>query len=784
MSDTQRICALEARVRRISRALGFKQIKYSDGALTGAVDCCYIFGIDFTTGNLYYKDSTGNWALATSGGGGGATARFGIEDNLGVQFREMDMDGFIFNLINAESIQLLSNAGDNFSGITCQGTTNASTIISSGNLTEQASIEVDVNTMLFTTPDGVQTLARGGGYTVLSVNGQVADQFGAISITPGVPVVGTIDITGLTEIDLSSFPTSNIIILTSSNPTETIDTIVGVSPDLEIRLEPAAGLTVTFNRTTASNDTPNADEIVIPTDNYIANGDFTDWFTIQKEQSWIRQMDGMTYELIPPDSTGTVLTNGNGTTANGSAADLGGTVTANINLSPDTLNTYNFQASDFNNVDITGATEVTMQGGRLNLGSDPGFVHIDGIDSQGSPTNLLWIDGSGFVHSAPVASISVGTFQSVTDAGKTTTNSISVGTSSAPTSKLDIVNTSLGGAPATLTGLLLKNATIATISSIAQSSPPIEFRGNAWDAFNGVNYPTKFAITNIAASFGVSPSPGPGSAGTPVSYLYFQSNDTGSTKTPLILSSQGDVTCGNGITFNGTRQVTANGEISYFANTGGTTQHRFANPTNALTSGSAVVRIESGGSTAASYAKSLEVIGDINTAIFSAFSLGNAAIGPDTAPSKLAQLDINSLGRGLLMPRMTTTQRDGIPKGIVSIAVTGGGSGYLTAPGVTIPAPIGGGLQARAHAVVSGGTVTSVVVDFRGSNYPTAPSITFNNTGTGFPGPDGSGAAATATVDVLTIPLGLMIFNTDSDSGNGAPQYYNGASVWKTLIGT
>ena len=51
-----------------------KEILYSDAALTGPVGCCYVFGINYLTGDLYYKNSIDTWSLASSGSGGGTTA--------------------------------------------------------------------------------------------------------------------------------------------------------------------------------------------------------------------------------------------------------------------------------------------------------------------------------------------------------------------------------------------------------------------------------------------------------------------------------------------------------------------------------------------------------------------------------------------------------------------------------------------------------------------------------------------------------------------------------------
>src|SRR6185503_7669592 len=59
---------------------------------------------------------------------------------------------------------------------------------------------------------------------------------------------------------------------------------------------------------------------------------------------------------------------------------------------------------------------------------------------------------------------------------------------------------------------------------------------------------------------------------------------------------------------------------------------------------------------------------------------------------------------------------------VVSYNVTFGGNGYVSAPAVTISG--GGGSGATAHAIISGGVVTSVVPDTAGSGYTSAPTVT------------------------------------------------------------
>lgn len=57
-----------------------------------------------------------------------------------------------------------------------------------------------------------------------------------------------------------------------------------------------------------------------------------------------------------------------------------------------------------------------------------------------------------------------------------------------------------------------------------------------------------------------------------------------------------------------------------------------------------------------------------------------------------------------------------------SITVSAGGSGYTTAPGVTITSATGTG--ATAVATVSGGVVTGITVTNAGTGYATAPTVT------------------------------------------------------------
>jgi len=105
-----------------------------------------------------------------------------------------------------------------------------------------------------------------------------------------------------------------------------------------------------------------------------------------------------------------------------------------------------------------------------------------------------------------------------------------------------------------------------------------------------------------------------------------------------------------------------------------------------------------------------------------------------------AQLDSNT---GL--PRVginRTGQR------VDTIKITAGGSGYTSAPSVTISPPAAGGVQALASAFIFNGEVTTIAVNNPGSGYTSAPTVTFSGGG-------GVGAAATATLDTVDFELDI-----------------------------
>ena len=85
------------------------------------------------------------------------------------------------------------------------------------------------------------------------------------------------------------------------------------------------------------------------------------------------------------------------------------------------------------------------------------------------------------------------------------------------------------------------------------------------------------------------------------------------------------------------------------------------------------------------------------------------------------------------------------PQGAITLTLTNGGTGYSSAPTVTVSAPPSGGTQATFTPVMTSvaGAVTSITVGSPGSGYSTAtpPTVTID--------PPASGTQATATANVI-----------------------------------
>lgn len=92
--------------------------------------------------------------------------------------------------------------------------------------------------------------------------------------------------------------------------------------------------------------------------------------------------------------------------------------------------------------------------------------------------------------------------------------------------------------------------------------------------------------------------------------------------------------------------------------------------------------------------------------------------------------------RILCVPGFTHTR---VQNGVTAITIGNGGTGYTSAPAVTLTG--GGGTGATAEATVSGGVITKITVTNAGQGYTTAPTVALSGGG-------GTGGTATASVGV------------------------------------
>lgn len=105
------------------------------------------------------------------------------------------------------------------------------------------------------------------------------------------------------------------------------------------------------------------------------------------------------------------------------------------------------------------------------------------------------------------------------------------------------------------------------------------------------------------------------------------------------------------------------------------------------------------------------------------------------------------------------------------IAITNAGSGYTSAPTVTISSPNNAnGVQAQAVASIAANAVNSIVLTEAGTGYNTAPTITLSG---------GGGANATAIASYITFATGTVQVVVN----NGGTGYTNAANTVVTISG-
>ena len=145
-----------------------------------------------------------------------------------------------------------------------------------------------------------------------------------------------------------------------------------------------------------------------------------------------------------------------------------------------------------------------------------------------------------------------------------------------------------------------------------------------------------------------------------------------------------------------------------------------------------------------------------NVAVTGTFSTANVS----TAQYKNELVFIGDPDKGLFTWNGTDLLAVG---GVGSVGITNGGSGYSSAPAVTISAPNQtNGVQATATAFIAANAVTSIAITNGGSGYTSAPTVTLTG---------GGGSGATAIAQVLTFTKGALVISV-TKGGSG----YNPAS--------
>lgn len=171
--------------------------------------------------------------------------------------------------------------------------------------------------------------------------------------------------------------------------------------------------------------------------------------------------------------------------------------------------------------------------------------------------------------------------------------------------------------------------------------------------------------------------------------------------------------------------------------------------------------------------------GNTTTNNLASSGVGQLSVGllpAPTYPEAIFAMYSNG-SQGMLLPVMTSSERDSVNQQIDSVTITNGGSGYTSAPTINIIGGtkmngIGPGSSATAAltAVLTGGSVTSATI-VRPGAYKVRPTITFTGGG-------GSGATGTLVMK-QSIHEGFIFYNSTIH----AIQEWDGTS-WQTLAGS
>jgi hypothetical protein len=153
-----------------------------------------------------------------------------------------------------------------------------------------------------------------------------------------------------------------------------------------------------------------------------------------------------------------------------------------------------------------------------------------------------------------------------------------------------------------------------------------------------------------------------------------------------------------------------------------------------------------------------------NVAVTGTFSSANVSV----AQWKNEEVFIGDTDKGLYTWNGTDLLAVG---GVGQIGLTNRGSGYTSAPAVTISAPNQtNGVQATATATITANAVSSISITNGGSGYTSAPTVTITG---------GGGSGATAIAQLLTFTKGALAIQVT----NGGSGYNPAAAPAVTISG-
>ena len=248
--------------------------------------------------------------------------------------------------------------------------------------------------------------------------------------------------------------------------------------------------------------------------------------------------------------------------------------------------------------------------------------------------------------------------------------------------------------------------------------------------------------------------------------------------TPLSLNANGEASFGNGLVMELGGKIHGNA-ITYLGNSA-TLKHNITGATGALNANGVVLQVDnSTASNNGALSRSLSVRGNGYRRVLEGYTQG--VVANNDNPSSKAVIDFNGQdnvpnslrgeGKGVIFPRMTTAQRDGIPKRVATVTLTDGGTTMTTAPIVSV---VTTGIRPVIIPTLVGGVVTALTLIDGGSNITANGNLVFDTTGTFAT----TIPIGTYTFTTDTIPNALMVFNTDSGCYQS---YYKTANAWVNM---